>query len=710
MYGEDGLRRAAGSKGSLHSLLVGEEAAAPVATQSTDEGLWHCARNEPMTGASLDRLSQSYSQPRTPLAIQERLAAADSEMRGELEWLDLRSYEWRRCYCVLRAGVVRCFAPDGDVDARRAVEDADSEADEEDDLELEELALSMGARGRSVVRLSLTRVALVATDPRRGPRAFRLVLERDGVESDRSFRANDRNEWLFGFHKSLAIVVARIRGEKQQTNSRRRCGIVRKKSSSRRSRVAEPGTLERANSATRVDMREQDFGAGDEGAAIFRKSSARPRIRGHHRSDAASSAKYVPPHRRRAPEQQQQQQEDAPPKEEEDVVVPAPRDGFEETGDESTSSSSPPPPPPRLVLAKEEAAEVACWRRKVAPGKNKNGAARGLALEWRSGAVCEQGKRRRNEDRCVDLSALTETPESTFGYFGVYDGHSGDDAVERCANDLHARVSVSLREGNSVASALEEAFALVDAEYCADAARGEASLDAGATALSCVLRVDGERAPPSLVVANCGDCFGVLSRNGVAAPLSTPHAPAPGSSEAKRVLSAGGWITTETDLCVGRLHAMDLDDPEIGERAHERVRLNEIHRVCGEVAVTRAIGDVDFKGWGPACPPKPAPAFAYPENHNRRFTADLLVATPEIVAHDLDANDEFVLLATDGLWDVVEPQEAVAVAAGLFNQQRTPRAVAKHLVDRALRLGSGDNVTVLALQFNWVDLDRPRVE
>lgn len=238
------------------------------------------------------------------------------------------------------------------------------------------------------------------------------------------------------------------------------------------------------------------------------------------------------------------------------------------------------------------------------------------------------------------------------------------------------------------------------------------------------------------MTANCGDCAAVLCRAGVAVPLSTAHVCAPGSSEAARVLAAGGWITSEMDLCVGRLHAMDLEDPEISGVAHERVRLNEIHRVCGEVAVTRAIGDVDFKGWsklnesladdgddgaraassiadcvsssysssskGLLRPPvagiREPPCFAYPEGHCRRFTRDLLVATPEIVSRDLDHLDEFCILASDGLWDVIDPHEAVLVAAKFLDSQLDPKAVADRLVDRALKLGSGDNITVLVIQ------------
>jgi len=343
------------------------------------------------------------------------------------------------------------------------------------------------------------------------------------------------------------------------------------------------------------------------------------------------------------------------------------------------------------------------WRWHHSHNEEENPRApRGARFRWRSGACCERGQRTRNEDACVEVPALIVNKKQDVAFYGVYDGHSGIDAVQRCQTELHSRVREKLRDDDDAKAALAAAFVEVDEAYCADAEDDRASLDAGATALACVLEVtdDGAR----LVVANCGDCAAVLSRTDspVAVPLSKAHAAVPGSDEARRVVSAGGWITTETDLCVGRLHAMDLDDDEIFENAHERVRLNEIHRVCGEVAVTRAIGDVDFKGWSREPRNKrPSPCFVYPEDHPRSFVADLLVSTPDVVERNLDAFDDFVLVATDGLWDVLDPQEAVDAARTLFHKRRaTPRDVAQQLVQRALRLGSGDNVTVVVLQFD----------
>ena len=140
----------------------------------------------------------------------------------------------------------------------------------------------------------------------------------------------------------------------------------------------------------------------------------------------------------------------------------------------------------------------------------------------------------------------------------------------------------------------------------------------------------------------------------------------------------------------GRLRCMDLEDPEISRSIQDRVRLNEIHRVCGEVAVSRALGDVDFKGWTSSSE-REAPCFAYPEGHPRRFSGDLLTAEPEIQVASLGQAHAFVVLATDGLWDVLDGEEAVRVVSNLLKEGKAPLGLARrHTVGRScVEIGVG---------------------
>mgnify|MGYP003386943413 CR=1 FL=1 len=60
---------------------------------------------------------------------------------------------------------------------------------------------------------------------------------------------------------------------------------------------------------------------------------------------------------------------------------------------------------------------------------------------------------------------------------------------------------------------------------------------------------------------------------------------------------------------------MDLTDPLIQQCA-KQMNWNTIHRVCGELSVSRSVGDADYKVL-PLNEPCPDPTFLWPENHNQ---------------------------------------------------------------------------------------------
>jgi hypothetical protein len=81
-------------------------------------------------------------------------------------------------------------------------------------------------------------------------------------------------------------------------------------------------------------------------------------------------------------------------------------------------------------------------------------------------------------------------------------------------------------------------------------------------------------------------------------------------------------------------------------------------------------GDIPYKGFTPG--EVVNEPFAWPDSHNQVpssspscsltvpqiFSADLVIPNPEFVSYDLIPEDEFMILASDGLWDVVKSQEA----------------------------------------------------
>jgi len=93
-------------------------------------------------------------------------------------------------------------------------------------------------------------------------------------------------------------------------------------------------------------------------------------------------------------------------------------------------------------------------------------------------------------------------------------------------------------------------------------------------------------------------------------------------------------------------------------------------RVDGILALSRALGDNDLQ-----------PHVTY---------------QPDVYYVDLLPDDKLLILACDGLWDVVSNEEAVAIALSY----KTPAQAATALRDYAHGLGSGDNISVVVYKFD----------
>lgn len=63
--------------------------------------------------------------------------------------------------------------------------------------------------------------------------------------------------------------------------------------------------------------------------------------------------------------------------------------------------------------------------------------------------------------------------------------------------------------------------------------------------------------------------------------------------------------------------------------------------------------------------------------------------------HELSAEDEFIILACDGLWDVVTSQRAVELARSQLRVSNSPESAAQSLIQQAMERHASDNVTVL---------------
>ncbi|KAL0377538.1 UNVERIFIED_CONTAM: putative protein phosphatase 2C 59 [Sesamum radiatum] len=131
------------------------------------------------------------------------------------------------------------------------------------------------------------------------------------------------------------------------------------------------------------------------------------------------------------------------------------------------------------------------------------------------------------------------------------------------------------------------------------------------------------------------------------------------------VSSVGG-----KSIAVSRDHKPDqTDERQRIEDAGGFVMWAGTWRVGGVLAVSRAFGD--------------------------RLLKQYVVADPEIQEEKVDDTLEFLILASDGLWDVVTNEEAVAMTKPIED----PEEAAKRLMQEAYQRGSGDNITIVVVRF-----------
>mmetsp|Transcript_41375 Transcript_41375/g.74404 ORF Transcript_41375/g.74404 Transcript_41375/m.74404 type:complete len:302 (-) Transcript_41375:953-1858(-) len=246
-----------------------------------------------------------------------------------------------------------------------------------------------------------------------------------------------------------------------------------------------------------------------------------------------------------------------------------------------------------------------------------------------------QGKRGNMED--YHAAGFKRDPRSgqVVGFFGVFDGHGGPAAADYVRSNVFLNLLQHKAFGADLHTAISESFVDTDNGYLKQAESGGGGGDDGCTAVTAVLL--GQR----LVVANVGDSRAVLCKGGRAYALSVDHKPNR-LDERRRIEQAGGvvvWAGT--------------------------------WRVGGVLAVSRAFGD--------------------------RMLKQYVVAVPDIQEESLAGDAEFLILASDGLWDVLPNQESVA----LIKDIKDPEKAAVKLTEEAFARGSNDNITCVVLRFNF---------
>ncbi|XP_027353989.1 protein phosphatase 2C 77 isoform X3 [Abrus precatorius] len=257
--------------------------------------------------------------------------------------------------------------------------------------------------------------------------------------------------------------------------------------------------------------------------------------------------------------------------------------------------------------------------------------------------------------------------QQTIHFFGVYDGHGGSQVANYCRERMHLALAEeiefakeSLKAGSTKDDcqdqwrrAFTNCFLKVDAEVGGKVnCEPVAPETVGSTAVVAII------CSSHIIVANSGDSRAVLCRGKEPMALSVDHKPNR-DDEYARIEAAGGKV----------------------------IQWNG-HRVFGVLAMSRSIGDRYLKPW--------------------------IIPDPEVMVLPRAKDDECLILASDGLWDVMTNEEVCDLARRrilLWHKKNglelppergegidpAAQAAAEYLSNRALQKGSKDNITVIVV-------------
>lgn len=143
----------------------------------------------------------------------------------------------------------------------------------------------------------------------------------------------------------------------------------------------------------------------------------------------------------------------------------------------------------------------------------------------------------------------------------------------------------------------------------------------------------------------------VLCRNKQPLELTSDHKPSRDDEKA-RIEELGGFVSTSDNA-------------------------GYVSRVNGSLAVSRSVGDIFLKE-----------------------PVQFVSPVPEINQHLLTPDDDFMVLASDGLFDVLHNREVVD-SIRFHKKSKDDVNIGEILAKKAIKYGSGDNITVVIVNFIW---------
>ena len=226
-------------------------------------------------------------------------------------------------------------------------------------------------------------------------------------------------------------------------------------------------------------------------------------------------------------------------------------------------------------------------------------------------------------------------------YFGLFDGHSGKEVGMYLMQNLHKIISQELKNNNNINNSenmkliVTNSFEKIDKEIISKNFKNES----GSTGTVLLLYRD-ENSPSgkSLLCANVGDSKAYLITKTEMKLITKDHK-CSDSNEVKRIRDSGGVVFRE--------------------------------RVFGTLMLTRSFGDKEMKKYG-------------------------VVSTPDIFIKNIEEDDIFIVIASDGVWDVVEEDEIFKFSLDKLSSND----FSNKIVNLAKERDTHDNISCIVIKLN----------
>ncbi|CAM9290790.1 unnamed protein product [Chrysoparadoxa australica] len=248
----------------------------------------------------------------------------------------------------------------------------------------------------------------------------------------------------------------------------------------------------------------------------------------------------------------------------------------------------------------------------------------------------------------TDIPGLTE-----HAFVAVYDGHGGSlsakyagqhmmDVLKATAS-FKAYVKGGGKDATMLEEALKKAFLDIDAALRERNVQVRAWDRSGCTAIAAIIT------PKEVIIAHAGDSRAILISGAAVVAATSDHKPN-NPEERARIEAAGGCVSMK--------------------------------RVDGDLAVSRALGDFQYKDY--KIPPEQCK----------------VTALPDVLSHPRSGSDECLIMCCDGIWDVMTNDECKTCVAQIFTDGEEAIGLAcEELLDLCLFKGSRDNMSAVIVAF-----------